>query len=92
MYKRRKRYEGKAPVEERESSVFPVPTPGNKSELIPNEKSAGPERRQSPTRTKTVTDPNEDSAGPERSVFFGRKRQLSGKKYSSTAVDIRIIL
>jgi hypothetical protein len=32
MYKRRKRYEGKTPIEEGEPSLSPVPNPGNKAE------------------------------------------------------------
>jgi hypothetical protein len=45
MHERRKRYEGKAPIKEREPSVSTVPNPGKKEELIPNEVGAGPERR-----------------------------------------------
>jgi hypothetical protein len=45
MYKRRKRYEGKAPIEDSEPSKFPVPNPVNKVELIPNEVGRQPERR-----------------------------------------------
>ena len=45
MYKRRKRYEGKAPIEDSEPSKSPVPNPVNKVELIPNEVGRQPERR-----------------------------------------------
>jgi len=45
MHERRKRYEGKSPIKERETSKSPVSIPGKKRELIPNEVGAGPERR-----------------------------------------------
>jgi hypothetical protein len=66
MYKRRKRYEGKAPIQEREPSVSPVPIPGKKDEKTTNEEGKRSERRGSSTRTKMVINPNEDSNQPER--------------------------
>jgi hypothetical protein len=66
MYERRKRYQGKAPIQEHEPSVSPVPNPGKKEELTPNEGGHRPERRGASTRTKGVIGPNEGGHRPER--------------------------
>jgi hypothetical protein len=87
MYKRRKRYEGKAPIEDSEPSKSPVTIPGNKVELIPNEVCHQPERSESSTRTKMTRNPNEVGRQSERSGIFGQKSQLFGKFYSSTPHD-----
>jgi len=66
MYKRRKRYEGKAPIEDSQPSKSPVTIPGKKVELIPNEVGQEPERSGSSTRTNMVRNPNEVGRQAER--------------------------
>jgi hypothetical protein len=72
MHERRKRYEGKAPIKEREPSASPVPIPGKKDEKNTNEVSNQSERSWPSTRTRW---------------FFQSEKQLFGKFYISTPND-----